>query len=96
VEERRELDDLSVGAARDVGRFLEARALVFADQLDAVGELRLLGRPTIRGRRLVGYRENFGLLLVRGGNGRLLLDARGAVETAPQANMLHPQISCSA
>jgi hypothetical protein len=31
VEKWRELDDLPVGATRDVGRFLEARALVLAD-----------------------------------------------------------------
>jgi hypothetical protein len=36
----RHLDDLAVGAPRDVGRVLEPRAFVLADQLDAVGKAR--------------------------------------------------------
>jgi hypothetical protein len=66
VKERRELDDLAVRAARDVGRLFEARALVLPDQLDSVGELRLLAGGAVGRRSLVGYREDFGLLFFCG------------------------------
>jgi hypothetical protein len=64
VQQRRELDDLAIGPAGDVRRLLEAGACVLADQLDAVGELGLLGRRAVGGRRLVGYRKDFCSLFV--------------------------------
>jgi hypothetical protein len=74
VEQRRKLDDLSVRPARDVRGLFEPGALVLADQLDAVRELRLFGRPALRGRGLAGYRKDFCSLVVCGGNRRLPLD----------------------
>jgi hypothetical protein len=60
VEQHRHLDHLAVAAARDVRRVLEARALVLADQLDALGELRRalgIGRRGREGGRLVDARS---------------------------------------
>ena len=69
VEERRKLDHLAVGAAHDVGRLLEPRPLVLADEVDTAREARLLRRRRLRERCLVSDRQNLGVGLFGSGRG---------------------------
>jgi hypothetical protein len=82
VEQLRELDHLTVRAPDDVRRLLEARVLVLADELDAVGKAR---RRLRRGRR--GGR--------RGGGGRGVC-GHGVVESRKGGIVRTGDPSCAA
>ena len=66
IQQRRELHDLAVGAPSEVRGFLEARVLVLADQVDAVGATGLFRRLALRRLRMVVDRQNLRLLLLFG------------------------------